>query len=182
MFYNEIYTTFKEMTGDDVKKVVISAFEYTMFGVVPEFETVVLKMVWGFIQPKLDHDGEKYKDKVLHSKHAVFCREFKKKNPGKEPLDFEEWLSYQNQMVSTDNGRYLTGTITRDLKGTITLTREGTGKREVTRGAGEEGEGNPQTVQSSQSALGFNDPVSPRMTDEEFNTKRNEWMEKLKSM
>jgi hypothetical protein len=62
------------------------------------------------------------------------------------------------------------------------LGKESIGKSSLGEPRGGKGTGEPSAVQSSQPVLGFNDPASPRMTDEEFNTKRNEWIEKLKSM
>ena len=116
MIYFDILPPIKTLPDADRGKLFTAMLEYAQFGVVPEFDGA-LNMAWQFILPKLDRDEEAYKKKsVVPKKYAVFCREYRKANPGIDPPSFEEWKSnYQSgsyQPISTDIERYPTTTPT----------------------------------------------------------------------
>jgi hypothetical protein len=177
MLYLEDYEVTKELPKEMKGMLWEASFEYVKFGVMPEFtgiELLPVRIAWSSIRSKLDHDQDRYVKKVLQSKHAVYCREFRKNNPGKEPMEYEEWETCYRP-VSPDNERYPTTTATATSTTTSTTTTTTAGKATATRGAGGEGEGKPKPVQSSPSVYGFYDTATPVTTEEQKRSRMDDF-------
>lgn len=110
MIYFDIRKPLSWLPAEDKGKLLDAILEYGEFGVVPEFDGM-LGMAWGFIQPRLDKDGDNYENSKAQRQYASFC---KKRNGYSLPkIAFEDWLEMDEEerkwRSSSDNGRYRPG-------------------------------------------------------------------------
>lgn len=140
MLYFDIRQPLKVLPDADKGRLFDAILEYGEFGVVPEFEGM-LAMAWGFIQPKLDRDGESYENTIAQRKYAAFCKKLGNMNLPK--VTFEEWKGMtefeREQMVTVDNDRNpttaptitpsITPSISTSTTPSITPAAKGTGSR-----------------------------------------------------
>lgn len=89
MLYFDILEPIRVLPDADKGRLLVAILEYGKEGIVPEFDGM-LAMAWGFIQPKLDRDGESYENTKVQRKYAAFCKKRSGLNLPKIP--FEEWL------------------------------------------------------------------------------------------
>ena len=87
-------------------------FEYAQYQAIPDFEdNLSLALVWDFLRPKLDRDGERYERAALQKHYACYCRG--ERRSGREPIPFDEWLDMEDAPdLSADIGRLPTTTTT----------------------------------------------------------------------
>lgn len=88
MIYFDVHKPLQVLSHEDKGKLFDAILDYGEFGVLPEFEGM-LAMAWGFLQPKLDRDGENYNNAVDQRKYAAFCKKLKEQNLPK--VSFEDW-------------------------------------------------------------------------------------------
>lgn len=110
MIYFDIRKPLSWLPNEDKGRLLDAILEYGEFGVVPEFDGM-LGMAWGFIQPRLDKDGDNYENSKAQRQYASFC---KKRNGYSLPkIAFEDWLEMDEEerkwRSSSDNGRYRPG-------------------------------------------------------------------------
>ena len=88
MLYFDILEPIRVLPDADKGRLLVAILEYGKDGVVPKFEGM-LAMAWGFIQPRLDRDGESYENTKVQRKYAAFCK--KRSNLNLPKIPFEEW-------------------------------------------------------------------------------------------
>lgn len=113
VYFDDVLPALDLLSNEEAGRLFRSMLEYAKFGIVPDLgDSVALNMAWKFIQPQIERDKIVYDKKLLQKRHAVYCREQKKK--GIDPLDFEEWLQTlstddsENRAISSDIERYPT--------------------------------------------------------------------------
>lgn len=89
MIYFDIRPNLKLLTLEQRGILFDAILEYGELGTVPELDGI-LAMAWGFIQPRIDKDGERYNHQIAQRKYATYCREKKRFN--EEPLSFDAWM------------------------------------------------------------------------------------------
>lgn len=111
MLYFDMAEPLKELGYEDKGRILEAALEYGQFGTVPDFDGI-LKVVWGFIRPRLDKDAKAYRKKVVKNTFSSYCAQEKK--AGRTPLDLQVWLEHEgidsewNRTIPVDSGRYPT--------------------------------------------------------------------------
>lgn len=133
MLYFDILEPIRVLPDADKGRLLVAILEYGKDGIVPQFDGM-LAMAWGFIQPKLDRDGESYENTKVQRKYAAFCK--KRSNLNLPKIPFEEWLEMdddervrlvtgvneQQRAVVPVDSRYPTTTGTPTVTGTTTVT------------------------------------------------------------
>lgn len=113
MIYFDIRQPLWVLPDEDKGKLFDAILEYGEFGTLPNFDGM-LAMAWGFIQPKLDRDGENYENTVSQRKYAAFCKKLNGLNLPK--VSFEEWKEMpdfeRERMITVVDSRYPTTTVT----------------------------------------------------------------------
>ena len=79
----------KLLSPEDAGRLFVGLLEYGQSGIEPVDFDGALKIVWSFLRPEIDADGERYHEKILQSRYAAFCREAKRR--GETPTDFDTW-------------------------------------------------------------------------------------------
>lgn len=114
MLYFELLPTIEELTDDEAGQLLRAMLNYGANGVLPEFADRTMKVIWNAIQPRIDHDAQRYQKVVLPKrKYAAYCREEKK--AGRTPKKFDEWFDEWNteQSGETECSNHL---ISNDIK------------------------------------------------------------------
>lgn len=96
MLYFDILEPIRMLPDEDKGKLLVAMLEYGRDGIKPELDGM-LGIVWSFVQPKIDKDGERYEDSKLQREYAVFCK--KRKRIWMPKILFEDWI------VMTDDER-----------------------------------------------------------------------------
>ena len=191
MFYNELVPIMRVLDGEQVKKLFLGAFDYNETGAFPDGLNDVAAAVWMLIYPKLERDAERYGDKVLKTRYAAYKRWAEEH--GDNVLSFVDWIetvkldadamqthadAMQTQcdsMLTTTVTKTVTPTVTKTLTSTLTPTLtpkvEGAGKVEGNGGR----ETNTLDVLEDKTI-----PNVSRMTDEEFEQRRQEQLRRLR--
>lgn len=99
MIYFDMLPALKRLTKVQKADLFEALLEYAQYGVLPEFDDIGVSIAWDFIQPKIDRDGCRYKEKVLKNKYAVYCRWAKQE--GLPKPSFAEWLVLNQQAEET---------------------------------------------------------------------------------
>lgn len=117
MLYFDLWPSLKRLNLEEKGRLLEAILEYAQWSAQPDFgEDLALALVWDFVRPRIDRDGERYEDTVQKRRYAVYIREEKKK--GREPLDYEEWLEREkakDQVISCDIKRYPTAAPNKNL-------------------------------------------------------------------
>ena len=158
MIYFDIRPAIKRLDLEERGELFTAIMDFAELGVIPDLDGMAA-LCFDLIKPKIERDGERYEEVRTQRQYAVYCREVKRN--GGEPVSYDEWLSGDNQPLSTDNGSYPTTTTTVTTTATASTTTtanpstkgEGAGKGEV--------EGYGETERENQ-------PLTP----EEFERKR----------
>lgn len=87
---------------------------FSQTGEIPDFsDEPMLYFAWGFIEPKLRADDDRYQGHVDQRRYAVYCREQDRKK--QSPATFEDWKKRYRQTtddnendrpITDDTGRY----------------------------------------------------------------------------
>lgn len=96
MLYFDILEPLRMLPDEDKGRLLVAMLEYGRDGIKPELDGP-LGIVWSFVQPKIDKDGERYEDSKLQREYAVFCK--KRKRIWMPKILFEDWI------VMTDDER-----------------------------------------------------------------------------
>lgn len=182
MFYNDLVPIMRVLDGDQVKKIFIGAFDYSETGAFPDGLNEVASAVWMLLCPKLDRDAENYNDKVLKNRYAAYKRWAEAH--GDNILSFDDWIetleSDADSMQTHADAMQtqcdpmptttVTPTVTKTVTTTVTKTVEGTGK--VGGNGGRETHTLDVVVDKTM-------PNVSRMTDEEFEQRRQEQIRRL---
>ena len=106
MLFFDIRPALKRLTIEERGQLFEAILDYGELGLLPEFEGG-LGIVWDFIQPRLDRDAARYKEKALKARYSTYCREIKKR--GLQPVEFEVWQEDPDDHPMPDDiGRYPT--------------------------------------------------------------------------
>ena len=89
MLYFDILEPVGMLSDEDRGRLLLAMLRYGRDGTVPEFEGP-LGIVWSFVQPKIDRDGENYDASKLQRQYAAFCK--KRKRIWMPRVSFEEWV------------------------------------------------------------------------------------------
>ena len=101
MLYFDLLPTVEELTDDEAGQLLRAMLNYGANGALPEFADRTMKVIWKGIQPRLDHDAQRYQKVVLpRRKYATYCREEKK--AGRTPKKFDEWYDDGSTEQSDD--------------------------------------------------------------------------------
>lgn len=104
MLYFDILEPIRVLSDADKGRLLVAMLEYGQCGKMPQFDGM-LALAWGFVQPKLDRDGETYENSKVQRQYAAFCKKRAKVNLPKIP--FEEWLNMseneRQRMLTADN-------------------------------------------------------------------------------
>lgn len=93
LMYWETFDALEKLVDGKAKKMLRAIRLYAQYGENPDFsDDPALDMAWTFMRPKLDRDSERYKENGHKRRYATYCRE--QKRNGKEPVEFDEWLSH----------------------------------------------------------------------------------------
>ena len=71
MIYHEILVPMQHLEDEQKGKLFNAILEFSALGTEPEFESSELAIAWGFIRPKLEHDFNKYVEKVERNRRAA---------------------------------------------------------------------------------------------------------------
>ena len=89
MLYFDILAPIKMLTDEEKGKLLVAMLEYGRDGIVPELEGA-LGIVWSFIYPMIDKDGQRYDDMKLQREYAAFCK--KRKRIWMPKVLFDDWV------------------------------------------------------------------------------------------
>ena len=88
MIYFDILEPIKMLSDEDKGKLLVAMLEYGRDGIVPELDGA-LGIVWSFVCPLIDKDGQRYDDMKLQREYAAFCK--KRKKIWMPKITFDEW-------------------------------------------------------------------------------------------
>lgn len=89
MIYFEILEPIKMLSDEDKGKLLVAMLEYGRDGIVPELDGA-LGIVWSFVYPLIDKDGQRYDEMKLQREYAAFCK--KRKRIWMPKITFDEWV------------------------------------------------------------------------------------------
>ena len=96
MLYFDILEPVRMLSDADKGRLLVAMLEYGRDGVVPTLEGP-LGIVWSFVHPMIDKDGQRYDDMKLQREYAAFCK--KRKRIWMPKILFDDWV------VMTDDER-----------------------------------------------------------------------------
>ena len=104
MLYFDILEPIKVLPDADKGRLLVAMLEYGQSGTVPVFDGM-LALAWGFVQPKLDRDGETYENAKVQRRYAAFCK--RRTAIGLSKVPFEDWLNMtddeRERMITSNN-------------------------------------------------------------------------------
>ena len=89
MIYFDILEPIRMLSDADKGRLLVAMLEYGKDGVVPELSGP-LGIVWSFVHPMIDKDGQRYDDMKLQREYAAFCK--KRKRIWMPKVLFDEWV------------------------------------------------------------------------------------------
>ena len=89
MIYFEILEPIRMLSDEDKGKLLVAMLEYGRDGIVPELDGA-LRIVWSFVHPMIDKDGQRYDDMKLQREYAAFCK--KRKRIWMPKVLFDDWV------------------------------------------------------------------------------------------
>ena len=96
MLYFDILEPIRMLSDEDKGRLLVAMLEYGRDGVVPKLDGS-LGIVWSFVYPLIDKDGQRYDDMKLQREYAAFCK--KRKRIWMPKILFDDWV------VMTDDER-----------------------------------------------------------------------------
>jgi hypothetical protein len=109
MLYFDILEPIRVLPDDEKGRLLVAMLEYGQTGALPELDGA-LKIVWSFVRPMIDKDGDRYEDMKLQREYAAFCK--KRKRIWMPKISFDEWVcmsEYERQRaVDPVSSRYPT--------------------------------------------------------------------------
>lgn len=126
MIYFDIRPLMELLSEVQRGQLITGILDYAEDGAEPDYSMDIgLAVAWTQIKPKIDRDEEQYKDKVLKSRYAAYCKI--EKAHERMPVLFEEWVISdcgRLTKATDDNGRYPTIATTSVTSTPITSTIE----------------------------------------------------------
>lgn len=124
MFYFDLEPALKMLSNEEAGQLFKASMEYVHYGLAPEFDGLVA-MAWSFVRPKLDRDGEQYKNKILQQSWKGYISRIKDES---ERPSFDEWYEniYKPQSATANNGQPSQPTITTTITPTTKASSSGT--------------------------------------------------------
>ena len=120
MIYFEILEPIKMLSDEDKGKLLVAMLEYGRDGIVPELDGA-LGIVWSFIHPMIDKDGQRYDDMKLQREYAAFCK--KRKRIWMPKVLFDDWVCMtedeRQRAVDPVSSRNPTATTTNNVQPSI---------------------------------------------------------------
>ena len=107
MLYFDIRPAIQRLNMVQRGELLTAILDYAEFGIVSELGDMT-GICFDLMRPKIDHDDERYEEVGLKKRYATYCREAKK--DGEVPVSFEEWLSSDNRIASSDTKWYPSAT------------------------------------------------------------------------
>ena len=89
MIYFEILEPIRMLSDEDKGKLLVAMLEYGRDGIVPELDGA-LRIVWSFVHPMIDKDGQRYDDMKLQREYAAFCK--KRTRIWMPKVLFDDWV------------------------------------------------------------------------------------------
>lgn len=89
MLYFDILEPVRMLSDADKGRLLVAMLEYGRDGVVPELEGA-LGIVWSFVHPMIDKDGQRYDEMKLQREYAAFCK--KRKRIWMPKILFDDWV------------------------------------------------------------------------------------------
>ena len=113
MLYFDILEPIRALPDADKGRLLVAMLEYGRDGIVPELDGV-LGIVWSFVYPMIDKDGQRYDDMKLQREYAAFCK--KRKRIWMPKISFDDWVCMtddeKQRAVDPVESRYPTTTTT----------------------------------------------------------------------
>lgn len=101
MLYFEVRPCLERLSLEDQGQLFRAILDYGEYGIEPDFQ-YMLGIAWDFIRPRLDRDRDRYADKLLKSRYAVYVREVRRSS--ENPLPYSQWLDAGQPVPPDDNG------------------------------------------------------------------------------
>lgn len=89
MIYFDILEPVRMLPDADKGRLLMAMLEYGRDGVVPDLDGP-LGIVWSFVHPMIDKDGQRYDDMKLQREYAAFCK--KRKKIWMPKISFDDWV------------------------------------------------------------------------------------------
>lgn len=89
MIYFDILEPVRMLPDADKGRLLMAILEYGRDGTIPNLEGP-LGIVWSFVQPMIDKDGQRYEDMKLQREYAAFCK--KRKKIWMPKISFDDWV------------------------------------------------------------------------------------------
>ena len=89
MIYFDILEPVRMLSDADKGRLLVAMLEYGRDGTVPELDGA-LGIVWSFVHPMIDKDGQRYDDMKLQREYAAFCK--KRKRIWMPKVLFDDWV------------------------------------------------------------------------------------------
>ena len=89
MIYFDILEPVRMLSDADKGRLLVAMLEYGRDGAVPELDGA-LGIVWSFIHPMIDKDGQRYDEMKLQREYAAFCK--KRKRIWMPKILFDDWV------------------------------------------------------------------------------------------
>ena len=89
MIYFDILESVRMLSDADKGRLLVAMLEYGRDGVVPELDGA-LGIVWSFVHPMIDKDGQRYDEMKLQREYAAFCK--KRKRIWMPKVLFDDWV------------------------------------------------------------------------------------------
>ena len=99
LYFSDIRPAIQRLSLKDRGALLTAIIDFAELGIEPELRGMT-GLCFDMLRPKIERDGERYKQAVEQRRYAVFCREAKK--TGASPPAFEEWMN-QNRETSADD-------------------------------------------------------------------------------
>lgn len=102
VYFDTVRPAFERMDNAELGALFRAIVNYAEYGEISDLDGMA-GLTFDLLRPKIDRDGQRYRDKCEQSRYATYCREMKKLNA--QPLPYDKWKN-----GSGDIGRYLTTT------------------------------------------------------------------------
>lgn len=122
--YFEIRPTLKRLTNEQKGMLLDAILEYGEFGILPSFEgDLALEITWDFIRPRIDADGERYRQNCEQRRKAAEARWAKREDaPASECIQVDASASERIRDDATDANYNINSTSSTTTPSTPTST------------------------------------------------------------
>ena len=107
MFYFDLRPSLKRLSLEEKGLLFESMLDYAQYGVIPELEGMIA-VAWDFLQPRIDHDAERYEE--ISELRRKAARKRWDRQEEEEPLDAKAGDALQARPTTTTNSTTKTTT------------------------------------------------------------------------